>query len=210
MQMPHPPPSQPPPGFSGQVAVVGPQFCAPYPVDLTITKKAISLTDGDFIVTDTNGGIVFKVKGTFLSLRDHRVLLDAAGNPLLSMQQKIMSAHRRWLVYRGDSSDKNDLVFTVRKSSIFQLHTQLDVFLAANTSENACDYKIKGSYMERSCTIYVGDSNAIIAQMSKIHKMVNVMLGKDTFGVTVYPNVDYAFISALIVVLDEINKDRDD
>ncbi|XP_020252353.1 protein LURP-one-related 10-like [Asparagus officinalis] len=192
------------------LAIVGPQFCAPYPVDLTVTKKAISITDGDFVVTDVNGAVVFKVKGTLLSVRDRRVLLDANGVPLMSMQQKILSAHRRWQVFRGDSSDSKDQLFSVKKSSLLQFRTQLDVFLASNTSQRVCDFKIKGSYFERSCTIYLGDCNTIVAQMKKHHTVGSVLLGKDTFGVTVYPNVDYAFIVALIVILDEINKDRDD
>lgn len=201
-------PSQaPPPGW---VAVVSPQFCAPYPVDLTVTKKAISLSDGDFAVTDVNGGVLFKVKGTLLSLRDRRVLLDAAGHPLLSMQQKIMSTHGRWQVFRGESSDAKDLLFSIKKSSLIQFKTKLDVFLAANTSEHACDFKIKGSYFERSCTVCVGDSNTIVAQMSRKYTVKNLVLGRDTFGVTVYPNVDYAFIVALVVILDEIYKDRED
>eukprot|EP00262_Sarcandra_glabra_P003490 TRINITY_DN14228_c0_g1_i1.p1 TRINITY_DN14228_c0_g1~~TRINITY_DN14228_c0_g1_i1.p1 ORF type:complete len:208 (-),score=9.83 TRINITY_DN14228_c0_g1_i1:216-839(-) len=196
--------------LNNQVAVVSPRYCAPYPVDLTVTKKAISLTDGDFAVTDVNGNVVFRVKGTLLSLRDRRVLLDISGNPLISLQQKILSAHRRWQVFRGDSSDSKDLLFTVKKSSLMQIKTSLDVFLASNISENVCDFKIKGSYFERSCAIYSGESNVIVAQMSKKHTVKNIVLGKDTFGVTVYPNVDYAFVVALIVILDEINKDRSD
>jgi len=35
-------------------------------------------------------------------------------------------------------------------------------------------------------------------------------MDKDHFSVTVYPNVDYAFIVALIVVLDETNEDEKD
>lgn len=35
----------------------------------------------------------------------------------------------------------------------------------------------------------------------------NMVVGKDTFGVTVYPNVDYAFIVALVVILNEISDD---
>ena len=46
-------------------------------------------------------------------------------------------------------------------------------------------------------------------QMHKQHKVKNIVLGKDAFGVTIDPNVDYAFIISLVVVLDEINKDRD-
>lgn len=47
-------------------------------------------------------------------------------------------------------------------------------------------------------------------QMHRKHSVQSIVLGKDTFGVTVYPNVDYAFIVALVVILEEINEDRKD
>lgn len=46
-------------------------------------------------------------------------------------------------------------------------------------------------------------------QMSKQYTVKNAILGKDAFGVTVYPNVDYAFIIALVVILDEIENNKD-
>ncbi|PKA51870.1 Protein LURP-one-related 15 [Apostasia shenzhenica] len=192
------------------VVVVAQHFCAPYPVDLTVTEKAISLTDGDYAVTDVNGNIVFKVKGKLLSIRDRRVLVDAAGNPLVSMQQKIISMHRRWKVFRGDSSSSKDLLFNARKTSLFQFKTELDVFLASNSTEQHCDFKVKGSYFERSCTIFLGNTNTVIARMSRQYSAKNIVLGKDAFGISIYPNVDYAFVVALIVILDEINEDKKD
>lgn len=192
------------------ITVVGQQFCAQYPVDLVIVKKMMTVSDGNFAVTDVNGSVIFKVKGTLLSLRDHRVLLDAAGKPIVSLQSKMLSMHRRWQVFRGESSDPKDLLFSTKLSSIIQLKTGLDVFLAANTKEEICDFKLKGSWFDRSCTVYAGNSNTIIAQMHKKHNVQSVVLGKDTFAVTVYPNVDYAFIVALIVILDEINDDKKD
>lgn len=54
------------------------------------------------------------------------------------------------------------------------------------------------------------DVNVMEMQMHKKHSAQSILLGKDTFGVTVYPNVDYAFIVALIVILEEINEDRSD
>lgn len=50
----------------------------------------------------------------------------------------------------------------------------------------------------------------MIHQMHKKHTVQSIALGKNTFAVTVYPNVDYAFIVALIAVLHEINEDRKD
>lgn len=42
-------------------------------------------------------------------------------------------------------------------------------------------------------------------QMHKKQNIQSVLLGKDNFSITVYPNIDYAFIVALIVILDDIN-----
>ncbi|KAI3861835.1 hypothetical protein MKW92_009650 [Papaver armeniacum] len=190
---PYYPPPPPPAASNGAtpenpIIVIAPHFCAPYPVDLTITEKLLTITEGNFGVLDINGNIVFKVKGTLLSIRDRRVLVDAPGIPL------ILTCHRRWKVYRGDSSDSRDLLFSVKKSSLLQIKTSLHVFLASNTSEAVCDFKIKGSFFERSCAIYAGDSKNLIAQMHRKHTVKSIVLDQDTYSSTVYPNVDYAFV----------------
>ncbi|CAL5440364.1 unnamed protein product [Camellia sinensis] len=123
---------------------------------------------------------------------------------------RILTAHRRWQLFRGQSSDPKDLLFSVKKSSLIQFKTELEVFLAANTKEEVCDFKVKGSWLERSCAIHLGNTPTIIAQMHRKHSVQSVVLGKATFVVTVYPNVDDAFIVALVVVLEEINEDRED
>nr|XP_043636423.1 protein LURP-one-related 15-like [Erigeron canadensis] len=191
------------------MGIVGPKFLAPYPVDLTIVRKLMSLSDGNFGVTDVNGNIMFKVKAKHLSLRDRRVLLDASGIPVLSFQKKLISLHNRWVVFRGDSSDSKDIIFSAKQSSLVQFKTSLDVFLGNNEHGN-CDFKVKGSWFDRSCTIYAGDGRTIVAQMHKKHTVQSIALGKDTFAVTVYPNVDYAFIVALVVILHEINEEKND
>lgn len=93
MAYPNPYPAQPYPSASAPMpavpsAVIGPQFCAPYPVDLAVVKKVMTISD-NFVVTDVNGNIVFKVKGSLATLRDRRVLLDAAGNPLVTLRRKV-------------------------------------------------------------------------------------------------------------------------
>jgi len=190
--------------------VVGHQFCAPYVVPLTVTKKALSLSDGDFAVTDANGAVVLKVKGAIFSIRSRRTILDGAGLPLLTMHEKVFSMHHRWEVFRGDSTNASDLLFSVKKSSLIQLKTEMDVFLAGNTAQQVCDFKIKGSYFDRSCVFYLGDSNNMVAQMSRKLTVSNVLLGKDTFSVTVFPHVDYVFIASLVVILDEVHRDKQD
>lgn len=59
----------------------------------------------------------------------------------------------------------SNLVFSVKMSSWIQMKTKLDVFLASNTREDAPDFQVKGSWFERSCVVYAGNSSTILAQV---------------------------------------------
>lgn len=204
------------PSFGGAaanpVAVISPQFCSPHPIDLAIVRKVMIFSSGGFDVKDTNGNILFKVKDVFAFMRRRRVLLDGAGNPIVTLREKAISQHHRWQVFRGESTERRHLIFSAKiaRSGWFSSTTKLDVFLANNTREDVCDFRVvKGSswlFEPSSCTIYAGKSSAIVAQMHEKQTMKSIFLGKDNFMVTVHPNVDYAFIVALIVILDEINR----
>ncbi|XP_065030625.1 protein LURP-one-related 15-like [Musa acuminata AAA Group] len=185
-------------------AIVDPRFCASYPIDLTFFIDAAWLNCDHLAVTDINGNVVFKVEAHKWSLRNRQVVVDASGKPVISMQQKLRSVHDRWQVFKGDSSDPKDLLFSVRRSSALQFKTELDVFLAANTEEEVCDFKMKGSYGERSCTVYKGDSSTVVAQMSKEYKFVNSSVSKNAFGVAISPNTDHSFIVALLIIQHEL------
>ncbi|XP_047306439.1 protein LURP-one-related 15-like [Impatiens glandulifera] len=230
-----------------QVPVVGPEYCiSDHPVELGIVRKALALTSGNFKVTDVNDNDLFKVKVKW-SLHDRRILHDTAGNPIITLRQKIRTMHSRWQVFRGDSHDKKDLLFTTVTSSCLQFKIKLNVFLVKNEKEEEPDFRLKGSFSKGSCIIYTGHGNSksIIAQvivvistpsliktldisifcvktylttsldpeskrrlrrqMSKKTTLKSVMFGKDNFRVTVNPNVDYVFIIALVVILDNID-----
>ncbi|PKA51867.1 Protein LURP-one-related 15 [Apostasia shenzhenica] len=197
-------------GPSSPVVVVDPKYCARYIVDLTVAEKALTITDADYAITDAHANVLFKVKGKILSLHDRCFLQDADGNTLLSIQKKRLSAHRKWQVFRGESWEESALLFSVKKSSVIQHNTKLDVCLAANSGEGGSpDFVVKGGHHERSATIYLGESDVVLARVTQEHKLKDKIMGKDVFGVSVYPNVDYAFIAAVVVVLHEINEDRD-
>ncbi|KAI3671749.1 hypothetical protein L1987_87129 [Smallanthus sonchifolius] len=94
---------------------------------------------------------------------------------------------------------------------MIQFMTSLQVFLANKPNgEDVCDFKIKGSWSKRKCKIYMGDTDSTtIAQMHKKHKSKKVKLDKNKFMVTIYPNVDYAFVVALIAIVDMKTVDKE-
>ncbi|KAI3995364.1 hypothetical protein MKX01_007558 [Papaver californicum] len=190
---------------NSSVVVISPQYCTPYQVDLYIAKRVKKTTEGRHLgVFDINGNNIFKVKTNgFFSSR--LTLVDAAGIPVVSLKPVIFSALGRWKVYRGDSTNSEDLLFSVRESKFFQFKTNLDVFLASNTAEDVCDFKIKQRDCKKNCIIYRGNSDSIITEMHKNKAVRDKVRGKDTYSVTVNPNVDYAFVIAMRVVLNEFN-----
>ncbi|KAL1191998.1 Protein LURP-one-related 15 [Cardamine amara subsp. amara] len=193
---------QPQQGSGVTGVLVDPRFCASYPVELAIVRKVMRLTAGNFVIKDVNGKMLFKVKDRVFGVHDKRTLLDSSGSKVLTLREKIMSMHSRWQVFRGGSTEQRDLLYTVKKTSMIQFKTKLDVFLSHNEEEERCDFRVKGNWSESSCVVYAGESDAIVAQMDKEDNF----WGKDNYTVTVNPNVDYAFIASLIVILDDVNR----
>ncbi|KAJ7950076.1 LURP-one-like protein [Quillaja saponaria] len=188
---PYPQPQpQPQPQSSGSavanpIPIIGAQYCAPYPVDLNIVRKAPSYPS---------------VAAVFYSTLPE--------TPSSTLRNKMISMHDRWQAFRGDSTDSKDLIFTAKRSSLVQFKTTLNVFLAITQRKMFVIIRLRGVGWSRSCVIYAGDSDVIVAQMHKKHTVESVLIGKDNFAVTVYPNVDYAFIVTLIEVLNEINREE--
>jgi hypothetical protein len=77
-------------GVAQPASVIGPSYCAPHLVDLAIITKTPTLTDGNFDVKDIQGNIVFKVRAPFTCFQRARsVLLDAAGNHIVTLRPKV-------------------------------------------------------------------------------------------------------------------------
>ncbi|XP_027351343.1 protein LURP-one-related 15-like [Abrus precatorius] len=191
--------ANPSPPFA--TAIIEPQYIAPgrNHVDLIITKER---TRGDnFTVTDIKGNIIFTVKSsrvTIVTPRQHLFLFDAYGNPIVHLRRALLAANDSWEAFRGKSTEPRDLIFIRKRSSLFQLRTKLNVFLANNTTE-VCDFKVKATWFGHSWDVYIGDSDTVVAQ---INKKLGTIFSREKYLVTVSPNIDYALVVALIVTLE--------
>ncbi|TXG58923.1 hypothetical protein EZV62_016752 [Acer yangbiense] len=200
-QAPYPPPYSLPPG---QAPYPPPPFQAPYallpgqapygavvpvPGQEPYSSTPISVVGPEFC---TPYPLDLVIANKLLSSRKFSVK-DINGNSMYKVKGKLFSLHAR------------KVLLDCAGNTI--LKTKLDVFLANNTKEEVCDFKVKGSWFERSCVVYAGESDTVVAQTHKKHTVQSILIGKDKFMVTVFPNIDYAFIIALIVILDAINKE---
>ncbi|KAL7590292.1 hypothetical protein Lser_V15G39666 [Lactuca serriola] len=187
--------------LSSPVSVIGSQFMSPYQLDIIVDRNPKG--NVEITITDMSNKIMLKVKRCDTSFHYQRVLLDVDDKPIVTMRKKIMSEHDRWNVFRGDSKSKSDMVFTTKTPHVFQSKTNVHVFLANKTgSKDVCDFKITGSWSKKNCTIYMGETSTTIAQVNKMQSSENIKLVKDKFMVTIYPNVDYAFVVTLTGIVE--------
>ncbi|XP_047180041.1 protein LURP-one-related 15-like [Vigna umbellata] len=109
-----------------------------------------------------------------------------------------MTVREQWKVLKGESNDSSDLLFWVKEvkksSTIPSEITKLNVFLAGNKEEKKSDFRVIIYGSKHSCTVYAGESPTIIAKMEN----------NGGFNVLVYPNVDYAFIVALLMIVKDV------
>ncbi|CAM8889009.1 unnamed protein product [Rhodiola kirilowii] len=153
--------------MSTMTAVVSPKFVSPHPLDLTIMRTASFVwPNGNFDVTDSQRSLLFEVKDRRLfTVSDLCVILDAKRSPVVTIRKKFWTMHSTWEVFKGESSYETNLLFSIKRTSIFQTKTKLQVFLATNKDENVCDYNVQGSWLNGTCAVYAGQSSNIVAQV---------------------------------------------
>jgi len=173
------------------VEVIGPQFIkSQHPVELTISWNKARSARKYLEVADVEGTLLSQIKNKTFTMHNRNILHDANGKIMLTLRHKMRTMHGRWEVFRGKNED--DLLFSAKRSSAFGTKNQLHIFLSSNTTEEIPNYKIDGSWSDKSFIVSLGGSNTTIAE---------IIWKRDKIAVKVAPCVDYAFIATLVVFL---------
>ncbi|KAB2084671.1 hypothetical protein E1A91_A05G361000v1 [Gossypium mustelinum] len=172
------------------ISFAGDGFCLPYPLDLIVNRKQHGLSNIHYQVSDGKGNLYLLADGSYTTLFRKRVLRNSAGFPILTIREKAITG-KKWMVHRGESSEKSQLLFTVHRSRFQPKKTRLEVFLEGNIDKDISNFTVVGSnYPSQYIRVYKGDT--ILAEGKK-----------ESFRVSVHSGVDYAFIAALIIILVE-------
>ncbi|WRX12180.1 LURP-one-related - like 3 [Theobroma cacao] len=183
------------------IKVVGDRFCVPYTMELLVKRKIQSFSNAHYDVFDATGNVLLQVDGGVWNFQRKRVMKDPAGLPVITMREKqALSWKQQWVVHQGESSEKDHFICCVRRSNALQIKNKLDVCLASRYKDDGRDFRVTGSFASLSFKVRRG--NSIIAEVS--HNFTwGSCKGKESFKVKVYPEVDYAFIVALVVIMHE-------
>ncbi|MCD7454698.1 hypothetical protein HAX54_025665 [Datura stramonium] len=178
------------------IPIVGDGFFFPYLVNLSVKKKILGLSHININFLDDTGFSLLQGNGKVLYLRKKkRIITDPAGLPLHTLQEKTLSWHNTRKVYNAESSDRNDLLYIIKRSSTIQMKMQLDLFLDSSINGEICDFHVKGSL------------DTLIAEVKERFKLGSFFNGRENFEVRVYPGVDYAFIISILIIYNEIYRE---
>ncbi|XP_026655810.2 protein LURP-one-related 8-like isoform X2 [Phoenix dactylifera] len=90
---------------AGSPRGVFPELCSPYPVQLTVWCRSLLFNGHGYTVfDDSDGRMVFRVDNYAHNWRQEAVLMDRAGNVLLTIRRcrKILNLMESWEAYKGD------------------------------------------------------------------------------------------------------------
>ncbi|CAN1325601.1 Protein LURP-one-related 14 [Linum perenne] len=183
-----------------QVSVVGDGYCFPYCKELVVKKTIKGLSNAQFEVFDPCGNLLLRVEGGVWNLRMKRVFRDPSGFPLLTLYGKSITFWHKWSAYDQGMITNDNLLFTVKQSHPLQIKKDLNVYLSTGLVD-APDFNVTGSYTSLSFKVYKG--HRILAEVKHNFTLESFYKGKERFTIKVYPEVDYAFIIALLVIIDE-------
>ncbi|CAK7325948.1 unnamed protein product [Dovyalis caffra] len=184
------------------VTIVGQNYCTPHPLELIVKKKIKKLSSAQFEVFDLTGNLLLQVDGGVWNFQLKRVLRDPAGFPILTLRGKVLTLWHKWEAHASERTDgNNNALFTVKQSHPLQIKKEINIFLANNFKKKEPDFHITGAYTSLSFKVYEG--RRLIAEVKHNFTLESFCKGKEKYRVKVYPEVDYAFIVALLVILDE-------
>ncbi|XP_047317557.1 protein LURP-one-related 7 isoform X2 [Impatiens glandulifera] len=155
-------------------------------IDLFVSKKHIG---GGLRFTDASSCLVFQVQKLPSPGSEHRrVLIDAAGNPLICLHH---DKDGSWKGYKGNGSEEKDMIFKVWMTVNSFSHKEFKVSIIGDENGSGSDsesgFRMKGSQFHRSFMVY--NQNSIVAQSSLMHKLGigKHFIPRSKFRLTIFP-----------------------
>mgnify|MGYP001265993007 FL=1 len=149
-----------------------------------VKQKIFSFGD-NFIIKDDQGNDRFIVKGKVFALGDKLRIYDMAGQELFYIEQKLLRLLPEYTIYKS-----NQAVATVKKDFTF-FKPRFSIW---STYGN---YSIHGNFWGMDFSIIKNGRQ--VAQVSK-----RWLSFSDTYGVDIADDEDYAFILALVIIIDQV------
>ncbi|WOL03298.1 protein LURP-one-related 8-like [Canna indica] len=192
-----------------------PELCSPTPVRLTVWCKSLLFNSHGYTVyDDSNGQMVFRVENYAHDWRQETVLMDCAGNVLLTIRRcsKIFNLTESWKAYKGDK-DVERMVGEQRRP-LFKAKKNLgSPSCTISMSTDQCGvakpfgYWMNWSRDKEQLKIYGSSANTLVAEVSrKCGFSPKKLLDKDVLTLSMQPGMDQALAMAMVMITGSMRR----
>lgn len=153
-----------------------------------VRQKIFSFGDS-FTINDEMGNPCFRVQGKVFAIGDKLRMYDMQGNELVYIEQKLFKLLPEYTIYyNGMPAARVKKEFT-----LFKPRFNIESFIG--------NYTIEGNFWGMDFNVL--KDGRIAARVSKSWFSL-----RDTYGVDISDEEDYAFILALVIVIDQVIHDN--
>ncbi|KAF7193977.1 Protein LURP-one-related 10 [Pseudocercospora fuligena] len=194
-----------PPALAPFQPPLGPQPASPIlysanQVVLRMKEKVWSLSGDDFTVQTVEGAHIMKVKGKLVSIHNKKKFVDMQNNEIFTLSEKKLKLNK---TFHGEAPGAHNFEI---KGHFSLGSSKSTVEFVNNSDRTTVELQVKGDWFDRTANISLGDR--VVAQISRsFFNAREVLDDKQTYFVTVAPNVDLSLIAAICVCLDEREND---
>ncbi|KAF2211457.1 hypothetical protein CERZMDRAFT_112557 [Cercospora zeae-maydis SCOH1-5] len=191
------PPFEPP---LGPQPLIGTLY-SPQQVTLVLREKVFSLSGDTFTVQTVEGANVLQVKGKIASLHSKKTFTDMSGLEIFVLAEKKLKLFK---TFHAESPAGHN--FDVEGH--FSIGTSRSTVKFVNAADKApIELRVKGDWFDRKAKVMLGER--VVAKISRSFANAREIFGnKQTYFVTIAPNVDMSLIAALCVAIDERENEK--
>lgn len=181
----------------------------PDPTTLVMHKNLYADEPTDYKITDTQGATVVTLKAKDHSLRDKRKVVDAGGQELFVIQDKLMSLHTE-MVAKRDGIQLFKVIDESTANSDARMKVELSEYITKSGDKQTLE--LLGDWFGDNAQLSFYDKDnkrpgQVIVRASRNSMEVKPGAYDDqTYFVTVAPGVDLAIMAGIAVCFDEIRR----
>ncbi|XBI67934.1 hypothetical protein VPH35_047200 [Triticum aestivum] len=170
----------------------------------TVWMKSLVFNGNGCAVYGPDGAVTFRVDNYGCRGGREVLLMDRAGNALITIRRKGFGMFKRWEVRRcahnGHQDEEATPWFSVRRAE------KGGAAVAMHGGARTC-YRIDGCSGARKPEYRVrGVDGSVMAEVARKQTSAGVVLGEDVLTLTVAPEVDHLLALGLVVVRGLINR----
>lgn len=171
------------------------------PEVLILTEKVVSATRDSFVVQDMQGGLRYRVDGTF-SLHERKSIKNVQGQTLLKLKEARMRMREKLTLF-----SPNDIpVMTLQQTHAIQIGTKkIHGYLGA-IPQGTPALIITGNHNNTHFRMVDSQNRQVASVTRKRLSLKNMLTDQDTYEVTIQLGSP-ALILFIVVALDEIYED---